>query len=169
MDEVSYIKIRSNEDHNYLNFLTSGLQLFPDRFKLGPEDHILQQFPSENKKNGFTLGATLEDRLIGIITFFVAADRAKLAHIGELSRMYISPEAQGKGIGLNLIKKLLETVASEYPEVRQVKLNVATHNESAKKLYKKLGFEHYATEKDCIKLGERFLDDDSMVLFLEKD
>jgi len=165
MDDIKFVRIKSNEDYGYLHFLQQGLLAFPDRFKLSPEDEILAQFPSVNPGNGFTLGVVSQDKLAGIATFTVFNDRIKLAHIGEISRMYISSEMQGKKVGARLLAALLDIVSKEYTGVLQVRLNVATHNENAKRLYRKFGFEHFATEKNGIKVGERFLDDDTMVLF----
>lgn len=167
MEELNFVTIKSNEDYGYRHFLTQGLSAFPDRFKLSPEDEILAVFPSTKLESGFTLGAVIQNKLVGIVTFTVLNERKKLAHIGEISRMYVSNEVQGKKIGFKLLAELLRIVSKDYAEVRQIKLNVATHNENAKKLYRKFGFEHYATEKNCIRLGEQFLDDDTMVLLLK--
>ena len=169
MEEIKIVTIGGNEDYGYLNFLTQGLLAFPDRFKLSPEDEILAQFPSVNPDNGFTLGAVFKNKLVGIATFTVFNDRIKLAHIGEISRMYVSKEAQGKQIGFGLLTELLNIVSKEYTGVLQVKLNVASHNENAKKLYRKFGFQHFATEKNCIRYGGQFLDDDTMILFLKQN
>lgn len=169
MDEITFVRIKNNEDYDYLNFLKQGLLDYPDRFKLSPDDDIVSVFPSPNIHRGFTLGVAVQNRLIGIVTFTAFNDRKKLAHIGEISRMYISNEAQGKKIGFRLIAELLNIVQNDYREIRQVKLNVVTHNENAKRLYRKFGFEHFATEKNCIRLGEEFLDDDTMVLFLKNN
>lgn len=166
MEDIKFVRIKGNEDHGYLDLLTQGLLAFPDRFKLSPEDEILAQFPSVYPENGFTLGAVSQNTLAGVATFTVFNDRIKLAHIGEISRMYVSTEAQGKKIGFSLLEELLNIVSKEYTEVLQIKLNVATHNENAKRLYRKFGFEHFATEKKHIRYGERFLDDDTMILFL---
>lgn len=81
-------------------------------------------------------------------------DRKKLVYIGEISRMYISADVQGKKIGFRLIAELLNIIQTEYKEILQVKLNVSTHNENAKKIYRKFGFEYFATEKNCISIDE---------------
>lgn len=169
LEDIKFIRIKSNEDYGYLHLLTQGLLAFPDRFKLSPEDEILSVFPSENPINGFALGAVAQNTLVGIATLTVFNDRIKLAHIGETSRMFVSEEAQGKRIGVRLLTELLSIVSKEYAGVLQIRLNVATHNESAKRLYGKFGFEHFPTEKNCIRLGDRFLDDDTMVLFTKNN
>lgn len=169
MEDINFVRIKSNEEYGYLHFLTQGLLAFPDRFKLSPEDKILAQFPSTNPDNGFVLGAVLQNELVGIATFSVLNDRIKLAHIGEISRMYVSEKVQGKKIGFRLLTELLNIAYKDYTGVLQIKLNVATHNENAKRLYRKLGFEHIATEKNHIRYGERFLDDDTMILSLKQN
>lgn len=166
MEDVNFVRITSNEDYGYLHFLTQGLVAFPDRFKLSSDDKILAQFPSADTANGFTLGAVVQHTLAGIVTFTVFNDRIKLAHIGEISRMYVSSDVQGKKIGSRLLMELLNKVSNEYTGVLQIRLNVASHNENAKTLYRKFGFSRFATERNCIRYGEQFFDDDTMILFL---
>ena len=53
----------------------------------------------------------------------------------ELTFVYVDPSYQGQGIATELIKKALTELE------RPVRLDVFTHNEHAKTLYRKFGFE----------------------------
>jgi len=56
--------------------------------------------------------------------------------------------------------------AKELEGIEQLNLTVVTTNTSAKRLYASLGFEVFGTEKRALKVGQRYVDEDYMVLFL---
>ena len=56
--------------------------------------------------------------------------------------------------------------ARETPGVEQLILAVVTVNTPARNLYLSLGFEPYGREPLALKLGDRYLDEELMVLFL---
>jgi ribosomal protein S18 acetylase RimI-like enzyme len=52
--------------------------------------------------------------------------------------------------------------------VEQVLLAVTTTQEAAAKLYRSLGFESYGCEPRALKIGERYLDEEYLVLFARR-
>lgn len=80
--------------------------------------------------------------------------------------LFVSAENGGKNIGNDLITYVVNRVKEQLPEIEQINLNVATNNEKAKNLYKKLGFEHFGTEHNAIKFEGNYYDDDYMALKL---
>jgi RimJ/RimL family protein N-acetyltransferase len=163
---MQFVTLTHNDDFGYLSFLLEGLAAFPNCFKLSPDDAAAHAFPSANPEHGFTLGAIEDNRLLGIVTFSALHERRKLAHLGEVSRMLIAADTQGKQIGYAMMGALIAKVRSDFPTIQQLRLNVATHNERAKQLYRKIGFEHFATEKNVIDVDGTLYDDDYMKMFL---
>src|SRR4051794_33551537 len=70
--------------------------------------------------------------------------------------MYVSPAAQGRGIGRALLRGLLAHAANE---VEQVHLVVVSDNEPARRLYESEGFSAYGREPHALKQGEGYLDE----------
>lgn len=79
-----------------------------------------------------------DDRLVGYVLGWVAADEAQLMSIA------VEPGARDRGIGKALLARFLRELAAE--GVTSVVLEVRKGNASARTLYERLGFE---------RLGER--------------
>ena len=57
----------------------------------------------------------------------------------------VSKTERGKGIGTNMLNKILE-IGNRLDKIRKIGLHVVLENEKAIKLYKKLGFEEIKTD-----------------------
>ena len=112
----------------------------------------------------YILGAFEEDTLVGIIAF-TRDDKRKFRHKGGITSMYVAPEARGRGIARDL---LLDVVARarELRGLEQITLSVVSDNAPAHGLYLSAGFEVFGTERHAMKDGDRYLDEDHMVLWL---
>lgn len=80
--------------------------------------------------------------------------------------MYVAPDIRGQKVGQQLLAVLIETAAVKGLE--QLNLSVVTENESAKKLYDRMGFEVYGVEKQALKNHEQYWDQEHRMLVLEK-
>ena len=81
--------------------------------------------------------------------------------------MYVSEECRGKGVGRALLGELIGLVQL-LPGIEQVALAVSCQNVAAKTLYESLGFEVYGCEKRALKIGGEYVDEELMVLYLER-
>ena len=72
---------------------------------------------------------------------------------------------RGQGIGRALLVALLERIRA-CPGVEQVSLTVVSGQEAARALYRSLGFEPYGMEPRGLKVGDRYFDNEHMVLKL---
>ena len=81
--------------------------------------------------------------------------------------MYVTPEMRGKGVAKSLMHEAIDK-ARTLEGIEQIYLTVVSSNVAAKKLYTSLGFEVYGTEKRALKIEQTYLDEDLMVLFLNK-
>lgn len=117
--------------------------------------------------NKFVIGAFLDGQLIGT-TGFVRESGAKERHKGRLWGVYLSADLRGKGVGRSMMKALLDR-ASSIDGLEQIVLAVATQQAAAISLYRSFGFAPFGREVRALKVGERYLDEEYMVLRLSDD
>ncbi|WP_419880768.1 N-acetyltransferase family protein [Peribacillus sp. B-H-3] len=109
-------------------------------------------------------GAYENGELTGIVSL-VKESKIKLRHRANIYGMYVSKEKRKKGLGRELMKKTISK-AKELKDIEQIHLSVTKKNEPAKRLYESLGFEVFGIDKNALKIGEAYFDEDHMVLFL---
>ncbi len=111
---------------------------------------------------GLVFGAFVDGELAAIAGFR-RFDRIKKAHKGELFGVYVKKSARGLGLGEAVVRKVI-TVARG--EVEQLLATVASLNHPAKALYAKLGFALFGIEPRGQKVGDRYYDQEHLVLML---
>uniref|UniRef100_UPI00201C8D36 GNAT family N-acetyltransferase n=1 Tax=Bacillus cereus TaxID=1396 RepID=UPI00201C8D36 len=72
---------------------------------------------------------------------------------------------RGPGLGKHLMLAVINQ-AKVLAVVEQIDLTVVSSNDSAKGLYKSLGFQVFGTEKRALKIGQQYVDEDYMVLYI---
>lgn len=118
----------------------------------------------EASPDDFTLGAfaAADGTLIGIAGFRRHRGR-KVRHKGDIWGVYVAPEARGRGVARSLLATLIGRAAA-LPGLEQIHLAVTSENEAACRLYRALGFARYGVEPRALRLGDRYLDEDLLVL-----
>jgi ribosomal protein S18 acetylase RimI-like enzyme len=102
--------------------------------------------------------------LIGLAGCFRMEGR-KNAHKTLIWGMYVAPEARGHGTGRALLDAAIAR-ARAWPGVEQVQLAVMTTNAAAQALYVTAGFEVFGLERRALRVGDRYVDEEHMVLHL---
>lgn len=166
-----YIKILQEADaQSYQDLRLHGLRTNPDAFgstfdledKFSLETVIERIKPNMGK---FVLGAFADNgRLVGIVTF-IRENGVKTSHKGNVFGMYVTGDMRGKGVGKNLMSELIKN-SKAIVGLEQINLTVVANNDSAKNLYKSLGFQIYGLERRALKHNEKYLDEELMVLHL---
>jgi ribosomal protein S18 acetylase RimI-like enzyme len=87
----------------------------------------------------------------------------KLRHKGHIWGVYVTTCVRRTGIGRALLQLLLAH-AIKVEGLEQVVLSAATSQAAAIALYRSLGFRSFATEQRALKIGDRYVDFESMVL-----
>jgi len=116
-------------------------------------------------KDKFVLGAFDENNLLVGLVGFVRESSQKTAHKGNVFGMFVAPEMRGQGLGKSLMLELIKK-ARNCNGVEQINLTVVSSNETAKSLYKSLGFQTYGIERNALKFNGQYFDEDFMVLNL---
>lgn len=119
----------------------------------------------QSSDDSFILGAFMPT-LIGMLGFY-RRHELKIRHKGTIWGMYVAPEGRGQGVGEALMLAAIAR-ATAIPNLEQLLLTVVTKNEAARNLYLSLGFQPYGIEREALKLGDRFLDEEMMILKLPK-
>ena len=118
-----------------------------------------------SKANGsFTLGAFEQDRLMGTVGFARALGD-KFSHKGDIWGMYVTLEFRGRGIGRALMIEAI-TRARSIAGLEHISLGVMTTQTIARQLYTSLGFVPWGTETNAVRVNDRFIDEEFMVLKL---
>lgn len=119
----------------------------------------------KSSSDAFVLGA-FAPHLVGMVGFYRRGGM-KLRHKGIVWGTYVEPESRGKGIGKSLMQALIDRVTT-MDELDSIMLSVVTTNKEAKHLYLSLGFTSYGLERQALKVGSEFLDEDLLCLELDK-
>lgn len=167
MNNLKITEIKSDKIKQYKDFLNIGLITDEENFRITPNDDLNAAFPTKDKIDSFTLGAFIDNELAGVVSFERdGANREKLRHKGILFRMFVSKDFRGHGIAKKLINQVIEQVKA-ITDIEQINLTVISDNENAKKLYEKIGFTTFASERNAIKWKNKYFTEDQMVLILK--
>lgn len=112
---------------------------------------------------GAVFGAFADGRLAGTAGLAIPP-REKKRHKGVLWGVYVKEAARGQGIGRALVEAVIDHAAGR---VEQLHATVTTGNEAAHELYHHLGFRIYGLEPRGIKVGQRYFDQELLVLMLD--
>ncbi len=156
----------------YWDIRLEALESEPHAFGSSPEEHRALSFADVAARiafdppSKFTVGAFLDGCLVGTAGFY--RDRnLKSRHKGNVWGVYVSQDVRRSGVARSLLNMLLE-YASAIEGIEQIMLSVATAQEAATTLYRSLGFAPYGCEPRALKVGDRYIDEEHMVLFLPR-
>ncbi len=148
------------------------LREHPDAFGSSYEENVTRPVESfaqwlretHNPPDRFILGAFEAGKLVGSAGL-QREQGAKDRHKADIFSVYVAPELRERGVARALLTEVIAR-ARAAPGLEQLQLAVTTHNTPARNLYAALGFETYGVERHALKLGERYFDEELMVLWL---
>ncbi|MBX3579199.1 MAG: GNAT family N-acetyltransferase [Rhizobiaceae bacterium] len=107
-------------------------------------------------------GAFDDGRLVGMAGY-IANDRPKTRHKGVMVAVYVAPEWRATKIG----RRLVDAVVDHAAALGAILLcTVRADNTPARTLYLRLGFVPYGLERNAIRIGDAFHDDELLALDL---
>jgi ribosomal protein S18 acetylase RimI-like enzyme len=148
-----------------------ALEHEPQAFGASPDEHRAMALEAIGKRLGpgsaqqnFVLGAFLQDQLIGMAGFY-QQEGLKAQHKGHVWGVYVTKAWRDKGVARRLLSDLIDHVRGR-SEVEHLLLAVALGQNPAKRVYESFGFQVYGREPRAIKLADKYVDEDLMVLLL---
>jgi RimJ/RimL family protein N-acetyltransferase len=145
-----------------------ALESAPEAFGESAEEHrqtSLEVYAARLRDGGdenFVIGAFAGSDLVGMVGFYREL-RLKRRHCGGIWGMFVAPSCRGQGIGAALLQETL-TRAKALPGLRNVHLSVTASEPAARRLYVSAGFRSYGTEADALMVGDRYIDEEHMIL-----
>ncbi|MGI4861335.1 MAG: GNAT family N-acetyltransferase [Janthinobacterium lividum] len=140
-----------------------ALRLHPESFGASwdtENDQPMAWFEERLEKNAVFGGFLSCGRLAACAGLHVP-DAQKLCHKGLLWGMYACPDARGTGISTALLQAV---IAHARASLEEIQLRVVSSNETAIRLYLRMGFVQYGLERRALKLDEVYYDDVMMAL-----
>jgi ribosomal protein S18 acetylase RimI-like enzyme len=147
-----------------------ALRDVPEAFGESAEEHRNTTVAAlaERLQNGgfdsFVVGAFDGEELAGSAGFY-RDKRTKRRHKGHIWGMYVAPKLRGQGAGEALLVEALR-VARQCEGLRSILLSVSETQAGARRLYERLGFQKYGVEPGALQVGDRYLDEEFMILFV---
>jgi RimJ/RimL family protein N-acetyltransferase len=147
-----------------------ALESEPDAFGASAEEHCATSVADaaarlgSDPANNFVMGAFIEGDLVGTAGFY-RSKSLKERHKGHIWGVYMTAAMRGAGVGRNVMSALLEH-AARVEGIEQIVLLVATSQAAAMGLYQSLGFRSFGCERRALKIGDRYVDEEHMVLYL---
>ena len=161
-------EVFSSQIDIYKRLILKGLLEDEDCFRISPKDEGMEEFPTSNLSDSFTIGAFHDNELIGVASFKREGEkREKLRHKGILFKIFVASNFRKQGIAGRLIGEVINRVRL-IEGIEQINLTVIPTNQHAKKLYEKFGFKTYAHEEKAVKWKGKYFDEDQMKLMLKK-
>lgn len=127
-----------------------------------PDDKFKERL--KHTATRFVVGAFDGSKLVCIASF-VRHSGPKMKHKGMLLAMFCKPDYRGTGIAKELVHHFLTEVKKQ-TDIETLLLMVLSDNERAKTFYTHFGFIKYGTEPRALYDGERYYDEDLMLLDL---
>ena len=170
MADIPGLQIRRLEISDaalYRDIRLEALQKNPEAFGSTFERESAQPLSWFEATLGRTdiFGAFLDGTLAGMAGYS-AREGTKHAHKALLWTMYVRTAVRNFGLGKRLVGAVLDHARGR---VEMVQLTVVSENETARRLYRNLGFVEYGHEKRALKQDGRYYDEVLMVKFLDEE
>jgi RimJ/RimL family protein N-acetyltransferase len=162
-------KLQPHESTIYREVRLACLKNVPQFFGSSYEEEILnpkfffEAYIETDSPDHVMFGAFDAERLIGI-TGFNRMARKRASHRGELVQVYVEPGYRGQNLGERLLQYVLDYAFTQ-EGIEQVQLSVIASNQTAIRLYEKLGFKSFGVQPHYFKVEDGYLDQQFMQLF----
>jgi ribosomal protein S18 acetylase RimI-like enzyme len=144
-----------------------ALRLHPEAFAAAYEDEAAlsaAQFAERLAAPGVTrFGAFAQQEMVGFVGLQVPSG-PKVRHKAHLFSMYVAGGHRRTGLADRLVQAVIDAARESGALVLQ--LTVTAGNAGAQRLYSRMGFQVYGTDRRALKVADRFYDEELMALDL---
>lgn len=125
----------------------------------------LSRWPSASDSGqgeNFVMGVFVDGQLVGMTGFFRRVEE-KTRHRGVISGVYVKPDFRRQGIAHALMSAVISRAPS-HAGLEQITLAVSSERPPAKALYASLGFTSCQLEPRALRVGDKYVDEEWMML-----
>jgi len=172
MADIAIRALTADDVEAYWHCRQEALQRDPEAFSSSVEDHLklsrdeIVRRLTADPANNFALGVFVGDQLRGTAGF-VRESQPKSRHKGRIWGVYLGAELRGQRIGQRMLQTVVER-AAKIEGVEQILLSVTTTQSAAIAAYRSLGFVSFGVEPNALKIGDRYVDEEYMILQLPR-
>jgi RimJ/RimL family protein N-acetyltransferase len=163
--------IKKEDVNEYWKLRLEALQDSPESFSASYEESVNQSIESVKERinqteENYILGAFTESNHVVAMAGFRREQTLKLKHKGIIWGVYVAPEHRKQGIGCKLISEIIQR-SKNLKDFYQINISTMVGNESARHLYKSLGFVSYGIERNALRVENKLLDEELMAYYIE--
>jgi ribosomal protein S18 acetylase RimI-like enzyme len=168
---VTLRTITKNDVHEFWRLRLEGLLRNPESFSASYEESVNLSIEFAKDRIGeteqnYVIGAFDENNSLAGMAGFRREQTLKLKHKAFIWGVYVTDKYRGQGIGKRMLEEII-TRSRQLHDLKLIYLSATANNEPAKRLYQSLGFKTYGIEKNALKVGEAYLDEEWMALHFD--
>ncbi|TFE22577.1 GNAT family N-acetyltransferase [Cohnella luojiensis] len=169
---ITLRRITKDEVKEFWRLRLEALRSDPGSFAASYEESVQQSIDSVKDRIGETddnyiIGVyDAENTLVGMAGFR-REQALKLKHKGLIWGVYVSSTHRNQGIGKLMLSEIISR-SKQLNDFKQILLCVTTTNDSGRRLYQSLGFITYGVEKNALRVGDQYLDEELMALTFDE-
>jgi ribosomal protein S18 acetylase RimI-like enzyme len=157
MKMINIRKLLPSEALLWKKYRIEALQNHPENYLASSDDELkLSDADWEKRITDNEIFGLFEESCLMSMLAFTILPQEKSQHIGEIWAVYTLPDARGKGYLTQLMEHVLDY---EKDRVDHFRLACNTLNIGAFRIYQKLGFTVYGTERKAVKINDTFYDE----------
>lgn len=138
----------------------------PEELRRIPVEEYASRLRSNNAGN-FVVGAFEQQTPIGMVGFYQELP-LKRRHKGWIWGVFVVPAARGRGVARALMLAAIQR-AKSLPDLGIILLTVSVNQPAPRRLYASLGFRSIGIEPKGLKIGDRHVDEEHLVLELANE
>jgi len=159
---VTIRKLIDSDNEHYRALWLHAITEYAAYFRVSPDDDTTRFIPTRFTADSFTIGAFFGTKLVGIVSIECEL-RKKINHKALVFRMFVHPEAAGRGVGRRLLQTVIDSMTT-IEAIRYLYLTVLASNLRAIHLYSSLGFKEFAREPGAVNINGEYIDELQMAL-----